>query len=91
MSGTNSNRTSDDRTDKVLGVAIERHGLVFSMRKPARHHDVIKAMVEQGVPAPIGPGQGFTQGFLTSHGYKDRYITGKLIGHEGLLTSEDLW
>jgi hypothetical protein len=74
----------------VWGPAIMRGDLVFSLRRPARHNDVIKAMAEAGVPTPIGHGADI-QGFLTRWGFKDRALTARLIRHEGLLTSEDLW
>lgn len=78
--------------DAVLSAAIRKGKLVFSMRAPARHDDVIKAMVEAGIPPPIGPGQGFEQGFMTRYGYKDRELTGVLIhGECRFITSEDLW
>lgn len=77
----------------VIGPAIiNKDGLVFSMRAPARHDDVIKAMVGAGIPAPIGPGKGFEQGFMTRYGFKDRQLTGTLIhGERRFITSEDLW
>lgn len=93
QSGTALDRQAKHRDPDghILGVAIERNGLVFSMRKPARHHDVIRAMAATGVPTPIGPGAGFTQGFMTAFGFKDRALAARIINHEGLLTSEDLW
>jgi hypothetical protein len=74
----------------VLGTAIMRGKLVYSLPKPARHHDVIREMAEAGIPTPIG-GNGDVQGFMTRYGFRDRLLTAGLIGHEGLLTSEDLW
>lgn len=77
----------------MLGVAIinDATDVVHFLPKPARHHDIIRALVEAGVPAPIGPAQRYRQGFMTVLGFKDREMTAKLIGHKGLLTSEDLW
>lgn len=74
----------------VLGPAIMRGDLVFYLRKPARHHDVIRAAVEAGVSTPIGNGSDL-QGFMTIYGFKDRALTARIIGHNGHLTSEDLW
>lgn len=74
----------------VWGPAIMRGELVYSLRRPARHHDVIKAMADAGVPTPIGHG-GDLQGFMTRWGFKDRVLTARLIGFKGHLTSEDLW
>lgn len=73
--------------------AIRKGELVFSMPKPARHHDIIKVMVDAGVPAPIGLTQGFEQGFLTATaGFNDRQRAAVLVGKtEGPLYSEDLW
>lgn len=76
--------------DLVLGPAIMRQGMVFSLPKPYRHHDVIQRMAELGVQTPIGHGEDL-QGFMTIYGFKDRRLTATLIGHEGFLTSEDMW
>ena len=75
---------------KVLGPAIKRGALVLSMRKPARHNDVIREAALAGVKTPIGNGDD-TQGFMTIRGFMDREHTAKLIDHQGFLTSEDLW
>jgi hypothetical protein len=77
----------------VLGVAIinDQSGIVHFMPPPARHDSIIKALVESGVPAPIGPAQRYRQGFMTVSGFMDRERAAKLVGHHGLLTSEDLW
>lgn len=74
----------------VLGPAIMRGELVLYLRRPARHHDVIKAAADAGVTTPIGNGADL-QGFMTIYGFKDRALTARIIGHGGLLTSEDLW
>ena len=76
--------------DNVLGVAIKRGDLVCSLMKPARHHDVIRAMASIGVITPIGH-DGDVQGFLTILGFQDRKQTAEMIGHKGKLFSEDLW
>lgn len=96
-SGTNEEERFNPECDgcaglAVLGPAIRKGKLVFSMSAPARHHDVIKAMVDAGLPAPIGPAQGYEQGFLTRYGYKDRGLTGVVVfGDRRHVTSEDLW
>lgn len=80
----------DDCATLVLGPAITRQGLVYSLPSPYRHHDVIERMAIAGVKTPIGGGMD-TQGFMTHIGFQDRQGTAALIGHEGFLTSEDLW
>lgn len=84
---------TNEQRGRVLGVAIinDGTGIVHFMPPPARHDSIIKALVESGVPAPIGPAQRYRQGFMTVLGFMDREMTGKLIGQRGLLTSEDLW
>lgn len=77
--------------DIVIGPAIKRDDLVCSLPQPARHHDVIKAMVDAGIRAPIGHGND-VQGFMTRYGFKDRQLTGALVfGKRRFVTSEDLW
>lgn len=76
--------------DMVLGPAIMRQGMVFSLPKPYRHHDVIQRMAALGASTPIGHGDDI-QGFMTVYGFKDRRLTATLVGHQGHLTSEDLW
>lgn len=76
--------------EMVLGPAIQRQGMVFSLPKPYRHHDVIQRMAALGAATPIGHGEDI-QGFMTVHGFKDRALTARMIGHNGYLTSEDLW
>jgi hypothetical protein len=71
-------------------VAIELNGLVFRLPPPNRHHDVIKALSELGLPWPI---QGL-QGFVDAHGvFLDRLAAGRACGFEEgePLFSEDLW
>lgn len=81
---------ADCHTLAVIGVAIKRNGLIYALVRPARHNDVIKKMAEAGIATPIGHGEDL-QGFITRWGFKDRVLTARLIGHQGLLTSEDLW
>jgi hypothetical protein len=74
----------------VLGPAIMRGNLVYSLPKPCRHHEVIKHMAEAGVATPIGHGKDI-QGFMTAFGFKDRRMTANILNHKGHLCSEDLW
>lgn len=76
----------------IKGVAIRfdtpNGKLMVSLPRPARHHDIIHGLAALGFPTPVR-GQ---QGFLWACGdFKDRERAAKLVGHEGLLTSEDLW
>ena len=75
---------------KILGPAIMRQGLVFSLLKPARHHTVINKAASLGVECPIGHGADI-QGFLTVEGFKTRIEAAHMIGHSEPLFSEDLW
>lgn len=82
----------------IVAAAIQRNGLVFTLPQPARHHDIIHAMGEAGLAAPINGAQGF----LTSNGnFVDRELAGRIARmmgqikrlrfHERELFSEDLW
>jgi hypothetical protein len=77
--------------DAIIGPAIMRGRLVCYLPRPARHDDVIKAMADAGMETPIGHRPGDVQGFMTRFGFRDRKLAAALIGHKGLLTSEDLW
>jgi len=83
-------RLERDPDRVILGPAIMRGGLVYSMPRPYRHHDVIERMAKAGVATPIGHGEDL-QGFMTTFGFKDRALAARIIEHKGLLTSEDLW
>lgn len=90
-------RATDWSDQTIVAAAIHRGGMVCSVPRPGRHHDVIRAMARAGIPIPI-TGE---QGFLTSAGlFVDRRLAlgiaenaGQLIegpGH-GELFSEDVW
>lgn len=75
-------------------------GLVVTLPKPARHHQLMDAMWRAGIPAEIRLGSD--QGFITSdHRFVDRKeafaiakAAGQLIGNPvvpGILFTEDLW
>lgn len=84
----------------VVAAAIRTDdGRVWSLPKPARHHDVIRMIHESGCELQVG---GERQGFLMSNGYfarrkpalafarrANQILNGRIIG--GVLTSEDLW
>ena len=88
-------------TRKVAAAAIldTTSGLIYTMKRPARHHDIIQAIAKAGVD-PKGP--HWEQGFTTSDGL---FATRKAAAHcarrsgqleviprpaHGLF-SEDLW
>lgn len=73
----------------IISVALKRDELIYSLPKPARHHDVIKAMVEAGIAETID--SSFEQGFLTVKGFMNRVEAAKFVGQSTKLFSEDLW
>jgi hypothetical protein len=78
-----------DGQPHVVGVAIEINGCVCAMPVPKRHHHIIEALYNAGMPNVRSE---HTQGFLWSDGaFRDRPRSAALLGHQGLLTSEDLW
>lgn len=89
--------------NKIIGVAImHKDGTNFcSMLAPARHHDVIRVMVNDGIDsAPISGTQGFIDdedNFLDRHeayqfAIKHDLITRDQNGYKGdRLFSEALW
>lgn len=85
---------------KIVGVAIKRDGLVYSLDAPNRHGDVIVKMVELGVPKPVT--KDAIQGFISDTGEfltrPEAHQMVKLNGqnirpllHGRDLFSEDLW
>lgn len=86
----------------IIAVAILYDGVVFSVAKPARHHDVIKKHFDE--TGLKGSGDQNGQGFLTDTGeFLDRkasaihtrecgQFTDRVkIGHKKRLFSEDVW
>ena len=79
----------------IVSAAIRAGNLTCSIQAPARHHDIIRAMAQAGVRAPVG-GQ---QGFITSHGrFVDRNEAAAVASVAGQtqrllanLHSEDVW
>lgn len=76
------------------------HTLIFSLPAPARHNDIIRAMVEAGIPPPIG--SLYEQGFLDSEGVFAWRTRARAIaedadqllpraGKTNELYSEDVW
>jgi len=83
----------------IVGVAIRgtMPGCHFSLKKPARHHDVIRMMVDNGAETPITGEQGFVTArgrFLNRREALEYAISMKQLirrPHSTLLFSEDLW
>lgn len=81
--------------ERIVAAAIKRDDVVYTLPAPARHNDVIRMMVEQGVPPPIS----HKQGFVTSAGrFVDRteaadiaYEAKQIPAFVNLLMSEDVW
>lgn len=84
---------------EIISAAVEYQGLIFSAPRPMRHHHIVHAMYNMGLPKAAQR----VQGFLTSDGrFVDRQEgvrialaagqvePGKLHLPEKLL-SEDLW
>lgn len=62
--------------DRIKAAAIKDHdGTVYQLPPPARHHNVIRLMVEAGRPKPITGEQGFV---LEDDRFVDR-VTAKQI------------
>ena len=80
--------------EKIVAAAIKLDADVYSLVPPARHHDIIRMMVKEGLQ-PLSRGQGF----LTNTGrFVDRveaaqiaYTSGQTKSLVKLLMSEDLW
>lgn len=90
---------SGQPADRVVAAAIRVDGKVYSLPAPARHHDVIKHVMESGVTS-LFPQE--SQGFLLSNGQFATRDTARRIAVENgqvdgrkivgsKLTSEDLW
>ncbi|MGQ7794495.1 hypothetical protein ACUN0C_18985 [Faunimonas sp. B44] len=72
--------------------AIRYKGTIYSQHRPARHHDIIRYMHQQG----FGPECMHEQGFVTTDGrFVNRREAAALVDQPlkwpPLLYSEDLW
>lgn len=79
-------------TETIISAAIHQGGCIISLPSPARHHTIIKHMVEDlGLNPPING----IQGFLTNTGRFVNRTTAYKIAFPNdepkLLYSEDLW
>lgn len=89
-----------DESLRIVRAAIRiDYGAVFSLPIPARHHDLIRKLREEGYEGPV---HGDRQGFLLSDGsFVMRKTAGSLAARNGQLrngkqisgvfTSEDVW
>ena len=85
----------------VVAVAIHSNGMIFTMKPPNRHGDVIRMMHESFGIDTIKHGIPSNQGFLLSDGsYSTREAAGVVaiqsqqinsLTHGNQLFSEDLW
>ncbi len=84
----------------IVAAAIKENGLIHFLPMPARHHDVIRAMVKNGYPKPIKGEQGFVTiagRFVNRNlALKIAILAGQLTmenkkGNQNDLFSEDLW
>lgn len=91
--------TDRDAPTRIVAVAIQAYGLIFTLPAPARHHNVLHAMDAAGLDA--GAGGPDAQGFLTKKGdFLGRIGAGECAKRNGqieklqwppYLYSEDLW
>lgn len=65
-------------SDHIFAAAIKRpsNGMVFSLPRPARHHDIIAHIIATN-PDIKRVGAGYEQGFLT--------VSGRFVGREEAL------
>lgn len=77
----------------IVSAAIQIDGVIYSLPKPARHHDIMFRIPEGHVVQPD------EQGFLTSEGtfahrrlaHRIAFKSGQVATMDGQLFSEDLW
>lgn len=84
---------------RIHQAAIREGDEVYTLSRPARHHDIIKHMVESGVPAPVTGEQGFIdssgrflnrrQAAMVAHAAGQLPRDG--LAHPPELYTEDLW
>ena len=84
----------------IIAAAINIDGDIYALPAPKRHHDIIRHLIDRGLPPPIQGDQGFIDDEL---GFVDRDIAylrardeGQLIGNldqsrGAVLFSEDVW
>jgi hypothetical protein len=82
----------------ITGVAIKKDGVVYSLPKPNRHHDVIRMMIRDYEVAPHSGEQGFIDNlgdfYLRKPAKLIAILNNQLIaraGNDEELFSEDVW
>lgn len=84
----------------IIAAAIKQGELIHSLPRPARHHDIIHAMVVNGYKTPITGEQGFINNrgrFLDRiRALQEAYLEGQVTpeqkeGKSQQLYSEDCW
>lgn len=84
--------------ETIVCAAIRHNGVIYSVPRPGRHHNVCQLMFENGLPTEAMR----EQGFLTSeHRFVNRYEAAAIARAAGqivreptppdMLTSEDVW
>jgi len=83
---------------QITYVAIKRHGKIFCLPKPYRHHHIIRMMVEIcGIPEPIRDEQGFMSNvgefFTREEAAELALLNGQIkkLKTPPKLFSEDIW
>ena len=69
----------------IVGVAIRGEDFEVYLPKPARHHDVIRALAKTGMKTPIKGEQGFIDDEL---GFVGRLVAGQIAQEAGQLLDE---
>jgi hypothetical protein len=84
----------------IVAAAVKRGKLVCFMEPPHRHHHILHALADNGVPIPVSGKQGFIddkEGFVGRRkAAKIALSLGQVLGGNKLtsppnLYSEDLW
>lgn len=90
----------DANAEMIVRAAIRYEGTVYSLPAPARHHNVIALMINDGLPSESCsiPNQGFV---TSTDRFVDRYEGFRVARDAGqlwrsptppdMLTSEDVW
>lgn len=85
-------KVSRDLAQQIRGCALRMRlsGVVLSMDRPFRHHDIIHALADWA-DRPVKTME-YEQGFLSATGaFWTREHAARMCGREGQLYSEDLW
>lgn len=83
----------------VVAAAIKKGRKIYSIPKPARHSDVVHAMIRMGLGEPSKEEYGFklsdgifaTRNIAKRFAYRAGQITRERFMSEKVFTTEDLW